>query len=235
MKILLVEDDPDLAATMQRLLDRQNYVVDHAGSLQVAKAAVLDNEYAIVLLDRRLPDGDGTELIRYARSKELNTRFLILSALGEIEQRVEGLDLGADDYMVKPFEPDELLARMRAAARRPLPESEKILELGNLRLNCATRNFRISGETVVLPRREMVILECLMSGAGRVVTRDVLESAMYGYDEEVQSNTLESHVSRLRKNLASKEAGVAIHTVRGVGYLLRANDSRVNGSADASR
>ena len=221
MKLLLVEDDPDLATTMRRLLERQNHVVDHADSLRLAKAAVVENEYSIVLLDRRLPDGEGTDLIEYARGKGLPLRFQILSALGDLDQRVEGLDLGADDYMVKPFEPDELLARLRAAERRPLPASARILELGNLRLNCATRNFRVSGETVVLPRREMMILESLLQAAGRVVTRDRLESAAYGYDEEVQSNTLESHISRLRKNLTGRKAGVAIRTIRGVGYMLK--------------
>ena len=221
MKLLLVEDDPDLATTMRRLLERQNHVVDHADSLRLAKAAVVENEYSIVLLDRRLPDGEGTDLIEYARGKGLPLRFLILSALGDLDQRVEGLDLGADDYMVKPFEPDELLARLRAAERRPLPASARILELGNLQLNCATRNFRVSGETVVLPRREMMILESLLQAAGRVVTRDRLESAAYGYEEEVQSNTLESHISRLRKNLTGRKAGVAIRTIRGVGYMLK--------------
>ena len=221
MKLLLVEDDPDLATTMRRLLERQNHVVDHADSLRLAKVAIVENEYSIVLLDRRLPDGEGTDLIEYARGKGLPLRFLILSALGDLDQRVEGLDLGADDYMVKPFEPDELLARLRAAERRPLPASARILELGNLRLNCETRNFRVSGETVVLPRREMMILESLLQAAGRVVTRDRLESAAYGYDEEVQSNTLESHISRLRKNLTGRKAGVAIRTIRGVGYMLK--------------
>ena len=221
MKLLLVEDDPDLATTMRRLLERQNHVVDHADSLRLAKVAIVENEYSIVLLDRRLPDGEGTDLIEYARGKGLSLRFLILSALGDLDQRVEGLDLGADDYMVKPFEPDELLARLRAAERRPLPASARILELGNLRLNCETRNFRVSGETVVLPRREMMILESLLQAAGRVVTRDRLESAAYGYDEEVQSNTLESHISRLRKNLTGRKAGVAIRTIRGVGYMLK--------------
>lgn len=220
MKILLVEDDPDLATTTQRLLCRQNYVVDMAETLQIAKAAVLDNKYSVILLDRRLPDGEGTDLIRYVRNKGIETRFLVLSAMGDLDSRVEGLDLGADDYMVKPFEPDELLARIRAAERRPLPETCRVVELGNLRLNCDTRNFRIAGETIVLPRREMIILERLMTGAGRVITRETLESDMYGYNDEVQSNTLESHISRLRKNLATYEAGVSIHTVRGVGYML---------------
>ncbi len=221
MKLLLVEDDVRLATVVQRLLTGQNYVVDHADCLRMAREAILGNEYAIVLLDRRLPDGEGTDLIRFARRKRVSTRFLILSALGDLERRVEGLDLGADDYLVKPFEPEELLARIRAAARRPLPLPAQRIDLGDLQLDCSTENFRIRGETVVFPRREMVVLSTLMRAAGDVVTREKLESEMYGFDQQIQSNTLESHISRLRKNLGQRGAGVSIHTVRGVGYMLR--------------
>lgn len=221
MRILLVEDEYELARVTKKLLERQKYVVDVADSLAIAKAAILDNDYDIVLLDRRLPDGEGTELIHYANSRHRDNRFLILSALGDLDDRVEGLDLGADDYMVKPFEPEELFARIRAGLRRPLPDAAKVIELGNLRLNCKSRNFRVKGDTVVLPRREMIILETLLTGAGRVITRETLENAMYGYDDEIASNTLESHISRLRKNLVGLDAGVVIHTIRGVGYMLK--------------
>lgn len=221
MRILLVEDEYELAQVTRKLLEKQKYVVDVADSLTIAKAAILDNDYDMVLLDRRLPDGEGTELIKYAREKHRDTRFLILSALGDLDERIEGLDLGADDYMVKPFEPEELYARIRAGFRRPLPESVKVQELGNLRLNCVSRNFRVKNETIVLPRREMIILETLLNGMRRVVTRDTLENAMYGYDDEIASNTLESHISRLRKNLGNLDAGVVIHTIRGVGYMLK--------------
>lgn len=221
MKILLVEDDPDLSSVTQRLLRRHNYIVDVAEDLGVAQSALLSSRYEIVLLDRRLPDGDGVDLIHFAQDNNLSCKFLVLSALGELQERVEGLDLGADDYMVKPYEPEELLARIRAAERRPLPEVGRMLQLGALRLDCDTRNFFVNGDAFILPRREMVILEQLMQGANRVVGRDVLEQAMYGYDEQFESNTLESHMSRLRKAIASRACGVRIHTVRGVGYMLR--------------
>lgn len=221
MKILLVEDDPDLSSVTQRLLRRHNYIVDVAEDLGVAQSALLSSRYEIVLLDRRLPDGDGVDLIHFAQDNSLSCKFLVLSALGELQERVEGLDLGADDYMVKPYEPEELLARIRAAERRPVPEVGRVLELGALRLDCETRNFFVNGDAFILPRREMVILEQLMQGANRVVGRDALEQAMYGYDEQFESNTLESHMSRLRKAIASRECGVRIHTVRGVGYMLR--------------
>jgi len=221
MRILYVEDELELAEITRRLLERHKHVVDIADTLAISRVMLLDNDYELVLLDRRLPDGDGIELIRYALRKKIETRFLILSALGDLYERVEGLDIGADDYIVKPFEPEELLARIRAASRRPLPETGKYLELGNLRFNCGTRNFRVDGETQTLPRRELVVLETLLSRAGRVVSRESLESAMYGYDDEVQSNTIESHVSRLRKHLTKLGSGVSIHTIRGVGYMLQ--------------
>lgn len=221
MKILLVEDDPELSLVTQRLLRRHNYIVDSADNLAIARSALLGSEYEVVLLDRRLPDGDGIELIRFAQKHGYSCKFLVLSALGELQERVEGLDLGADDYMVKPFEPEELLARIRAAERRPAPEVGRVLEIGSLRLDCDTRNFYVDEEAMILPRREMVILEELMHGANRVVGREALENSMYGYDEQYESNTLEAHMSRLRKTLAARACGVRIHTVRGVGYMLR--------------
>ena len=227
MRILLVEDDPNLGDAVSSLLRNEGHVVDLAESLWMAKAAVTDFAYDVVLLDRMLPDGEGTELISHAREAAVQTRFLVLSALGEIEERVRGLDLGADDYMVKPFEPDELCARIRALVRRPVHGEPRVVEFGNLRLDCATRDVVVraadGGEEIpiMFPRREMTLLQTLLERGGRVATREFLESAMYGFDDLFQSNTLESHVSRLRRHLADAAAGVTIHTVRGVGYMLR--------------
>ena len=221
MKILLVEDDHDLAVATRRMLQRHNYIVDVAGSLGIARAALQSSQYEVVLLDRRLPDGDGVELMHFAQEEGLSCKFLVLSALGELQERVEGLDLGADDYIVKPFEPEELLARIRAAERRPAPEVGRTIRVGRLNLECDTRNFDLHGEPFILPRREMVVLEQLMHNANRVVSRQALEMAMYGYDDQFESNTLESHMSRLRKTLAANACGVKIYTVRGTGYMLR--------------
>ena len=225
MRILLVEDDPNLSEAVRRLLRKEGYVVDVADSLRMAKAAITDHPYEVVLLDRMLPDGEGTALIFHARDAGVRTRFLILSALGDIHQRVEGLDLGADDYLVKPFEPEELCARIRAVGRRPAAEGPSMVEFGKLRLDRTSRDVATVGNgenrPLVFPRRELTLLQTLMERAGRVVTRDTLESAMYGYDDLFQSNTLESHVSRLRKHLAAENTGVGIHTVRGVGYMLK--------------
>jgi DNA-binding response OmpR family regulator len=221
MKILLVEDEAKLAEAIRKLLEREKYVVDVAESLAIARVSMLDGVYDLVLLDRMLPDGDGVSLIKHANKERQNTHFLILSALGDVDHRVEGLDLGADDYVTKPFEPEELLARIRACLRRPLPDTSEFIELANLRFERLTRNVSVSGVTTLLPRRELIILETLLQRAGQVVSRQVLESAMYGYDDEVQPNTLDSHVSRLRKNLSGLHANLVIHTIRGVGYMLR--------------
>lgn len=221
MKVLLVEDDPQLAENVRRLLRRQKHVVDVAGTLSMAKAALAGDAYEVVLLDRLLPDGDGTELMDFARRECLSTRFIVVSALDDIGQRVEGLDHGADDYITKPFEPAELNARIRAAARRPVPDSGRELALGNLRFNMRTKTFMVDARVVVLPRRTLALMEKLLERSGRVVTRDALEAAIYGYNDYVQSNALESHVSRLRKHLVQAGANVRVITIRGVGYMLR--------------
>lgn len=227
MRILLVEDDVNLAEVIRRLLRKEGHVVDVADSLRMAKAAITEHPYEVVLLDRMLPDGEGTALIFHAREAGVRTRFLILSALADTHQRVEGLDLGADDYIVKPFEPDELCARIRAVGRRPTGEGTRTVECGYLRLDLDSRDIEAAAngasecKPMILPRRERSLLDTLLERAGRVVTRESLESAMYGYDDPFQSNTLESHVSRLRKRLAEAKTGVEIHTIRGVGYMLK--------------
>ena len=221
MRFLLVEDEPEIAELVARLLRREGYVVDIAPSLAFGKEAVLGTEYPLVILDRRLPDGDGTELVRFARNRALTTRFLILSALGDVGDLVEGLDIGADDYVVKPFEPEELLARIRAALRRPMPEVSKTWRCGRLAFDQHSRNVTIGDDDVAFSNRELSILETLIQSAGRVVTRDSILTTVYGYDDDIQSNTLESHLSRLRKQLASHEAGVTIHAIRGVGYMMK--------------
>lgn len=223
VKVLLVEDDPQLAENVQRLLCRAKHRVDVVGTLSLAKAVLAGNCYEVVLLDRLLPDGDGTELIDFARRRCLSTRFIIVSALGDTGQRVEGLDHGADDYITKPFEPAELNARIRAATRRPIPDGGQVLAFGNLRFNVCNKTFTVDGKAVALSRRTLALMEKLIERSGQVVTRDTLEMAVYGYDDFVQSNALEAHVSRLRKDLVEAGANVQVITIRGVGYMLREN------------
>ena len=222
MRFLLVEDEPEIAETMQKILHREKYVVDHAADLAQGREAMRSFDYPLVILDRRLPDGDGVSLLGFAERHAKSARFLVVSALGDVEDLVTGLDKGADDYIVKPFEPAELLARIRALMRRPTADTSTELSCGAIRFDPQTRAVTINGNTVVFARRELSVLEVLLQLAGRVATREMIEEAVYGYDDDIQSNTLESHISRVRKSLQQEEAGVTIHTVRGVGYMLQA-------------
>lgn len=221
MKILLVEDNGKLAELLQRLLVKAGYIVDLAINIALGKQALLTNNYDVVILDRMLPDGDGLDLIRFDSQVYRKNRFLVLSALHEIGEKVAGLNLGADDYIAKPFEPDELLARIRVALRHPLTAIKNEIHCGNLTFDCDSRSFYYHGKPLVLPRRELAVLESLIKRSERVALREAIESEMYGYDEEIISNTLESHISKLRKNLKEKQISVSICTIRGVGYMLK--------------
>jgi DNA-binding response OmpR family regulator len=221
MRLLLVEDDEDLATALEKILVNNDYVVDRADSLKLATVALRDNEYDVIVLDRMLPDGDGLELIAYSKKKGLPNRFIVLSALNDLGRKIEGLDLGADDYIAKPFEPAELLVRLRVALRHPVAKHDESIACGLLTYHCGSRDFDVQGEPLMLPRRELVLLEKLIKRFNRVVSREALEDAMYGFDDEILSNSLESHISKLRKNLAKYDTGVMIHTVRGIGYIMK--------------
>ncbi len=224
MRLLLVEDELELGKVVRDLLVDHGFTVDIAPELSWAKEAIQQADYDLVVLDRRLPDGDGIDLVEHAKQATVETRFLFLTALGNLEDKVDCLDVGGDDYMVKPFEPDELLARIRALLRRPLSRTSDCWVCGRVELDVKTRTVLVDGKSLVLSRRELSVLECLIRRAGYVVTREHIEEAVYGYDDEIASNTLESHVSRLRKLLAQYEAGVAIRAIRGVGYVMRESD-----------
>jgi DNA-binding response OmpR family regulator len=223
LRILLVEDEPELGATLALRLKADGFVVDLAASLGEAIESVLGAEYRLVLLDRRLPDGDGLALLPVLRTRPLPPPTIVLTALDDVPDRVAGLDAGAEDYLIKPFAYDELLARVRVLLRRasagsPAPS----VIVGRLEYDLATREARVEGLPMSLPRRELAILDALARRAGRVVMREHLESQVYGYDDEISSNALEAHISRLRKRLAEAGARVVLHGVRGIGYMLRA-------------
>ena len=221
-RILLVEDDPALAREIVRGLAREAWTVDQAGSLADAFEAVLQGAYRAVLLDRRLPDGDGLSLVAAVKSRPDAPPIIFLTARDEVADRIEGLDAGADDYLVKPFAMGELLARLRVACRRPSAGAETPkIEVGRLAFDPASRAAEVGGVPLCLPRRELALLELLARRAGRVVQRDYLDSEIYGFDAEVSPNALETQVSRLRRRLADAQAGADIRTVRGVGYLLQ--------------
>ena len=221
-RILLVEDDPALAQEILKGLTREAWAVDHVESLAVAFEAVMQGPYRAVLLDRRLPDGDGLSLVAVVRSRPDPPPIIFLTARDEVADRIEGLDAGADDYLVKPFAIGELLARLRVACRRPSAGAETPkIEVGRLVFDPATRAAEVGGHPLCLPRRELALLELLARRAGRVVQRGYLDSEIYGFDADVSPNALETQVSRLRRRLLDAHAGADIRTVRGVGYLLQ--------------
>ncbi len=220
MRILLVEDEIDMATALTAALSRHDVVVDHARTLEIAEEACRSGVHDAVLLDRKLPDGDGLSLIPFLRRERAGLPIIVLSALGSPEHRVAGLDNGADDYLAKPFSTDELLARLRAVMRRPAQIGQNTVNVGHLRFNLTERQAEVEGEPLDLPRRELLALEILVRRAGRTVSRTALEEAVYGYDDEIASNSLDAHISRLRRKLSG--SGVEIHAIRGLGYLLRA-------------
>ena len=218
MRILLVEDEPEMSRLVARNVRGAGFMVDRVGSIAEAEAALSLGRHALVLLDRRLPDGDGLALLRSVRTTRPGTPVIVLTALDEVRDKVFGLDAGADDYLAKPFDGAELLARVRAALRRRGGEPPPVMRCGDLRFDPATREIAVAGRNLVLGRRELALLEALIRRAGRVVQRVTLLEEVYGFEDEIQSNALDAHVSRLRSRLAP--ARVAIHPVRGVGYML---------------
>lgn len=221
MRILLVEDELEMADTLRMVLEREGYVVDHVASLadlyEAARLATSD----VVLLDRTLPDGDGISAITELRRFNPGVPVIVLTARDRIDDRVVGLDTGADDYLTKPFAKEELLARIRAVRRRPAALPSQQVQLGGLIYDMENDEALVGGVRLDLPRRELRVLATLMRRRGRTVLRGALEEAVYSFDDEIQSNSLDSHVSRLRGRLAAAKAEVEIHAIRGVGYLLR--------------
>lgn len=222
MRILLVEDEIEFATTLRGALEREQFVVDHVERLDMAREAVLSFSYDLVLLDRTLPDGDGLSLIADLRIDHPGLPIIVLSARGDVHDRVAGLDQGADDYLIKPFALDEMFARIRAVRRRPTELGTEENRVGALVFDMTNEAATVAGIQLVLPRREVRVLAALVKRRARTVLRESLEQAVYGFDDEVQSDTLDSHISRLRRKLTEAGAGVEIHAIRGVGYLLRA-------------
>jgi two-component system OmpR family response regulator len=223
LKVLLVEDDPDLGPPLAARLGRDGFIVDHVVTLGDAREAVRGARYRAVLLDRRLPDGDGLELLAFLRIHPPAPAVLLVTALDDVPERVAGLEAGADDYLIKPFAYEELRARLLTQLRRtPADGPLRPVEIGRLRYELSSREVWVGDQPLPVPRRELALLDALIRRAGRVVSREHLEAALYGYDDEVQPNALEAQVSRLRRRLLDADAGVEIHVARGIGYVLRA-------------
>jgi DNA-binding response OmpR family regulator len=220
MRLLLVEDNKRLAETTKEGLEKESFTVDWFDTVGESEAAIETVSYDAIVLDLGLPDGDGMDILKQLRSRKSSTPVLILTARDGVEDRVKGLDAGADDYLLKPFAMAELIARIRALLRRPGGALGLTLTAGNVSFDTAAREVRIGENVITISRREMGVLEQLMRRYGRVVPKDVLEDKLYGFGEEVTSNSVEVHISRLRKRLTKADANISVHTLRGVGYLL---------------
>lgn len=221
MRLLLIEDEPQMVEALKAAFARHDILVDAVSTIVDAEFVSADAVYDAALLDRQLPDGDGLRFVAALRKRGNTLPVIVLTAMGQIPDRVAGLDLGADDYMCKPFDFDELLARLRAVLRRPEAFASPVITIGRLSFDPALREVRVNGRPIGLARRELLVLEGLIRRAGRMVPRSILMETIFGLDDEIQSNALDSHISRLRRRLAEADAGVAINVVRGVGYLLR--------------
>mgnify|MGYP000604420539 CR=1 FL=1 len=216
MRILLVEDDAALRDGLQQALIDQGFAVNAVGNGQQALVAIRANDCDAVILDLGLPDIDGLSVLKQLRQKQQRMPVLILTARDGIEDRIKGLDLGADDYLVKPFAAAELFARLRVIERRLGTASSHLIRCGEVELDTTAMQLQSNGQSVSLSRREYVLLKELMESAGRVKTREQLEASLYSWGEEVASNALEVHISNLRKKLPDD----FIRTVRGVGYSI---------------
>jgi len=216
MRILLVEDDPMLGDALRRSLKQEGITTDWVRDSEEAELALSTGEYSLLLLDLGLPGKGGLDFLAELRGKANPIPVIILTARDAVSDRIRGLDTGADDYLVKPFDPDELAARIRALQRREMGRIAPLIEYGLLVLNPATREFLCKGERVNLSAREYVIMAALMERPGALLSRASLEEKLYGWGEEVESNAVEVHIHNMRKKIGAEH----IRTVRGVGYML---------------
>jgi DNA-binding response OmpR family regulator len=222
MRLLVVEDNPKLSALLVDLLNDQSYAVDAAATVEDARAALDVASYDLIILDLGLPDGDGGTVLRQLRRHGRGVPVLVATARTEVVQRVKTLDEGADDYLVKPYSLQELLARVRALLRRPAEALNPVVTAGNVALDTARFAVSIEATLVEMPRRELAVLDILMRNQGRLVSRGALEDAVYSFDAEVTPNAIEAAISRLRKRLECNGATVAVTAMRGLGYILAA-------------
>ena len=220
MRLLLIEDNERLSKAVAQHLKSAGFTVDRVGLVVEASAALATTRYDAVVLDLGLPDGNGMQVLQTTRRSGGGTPILILTARDSIEDRIKGLNSGADDYVLKPFAMGELVARLKALLRRPGAALGSSLEAGNVSLDTVNRAVEVAGQPLLLGRRELALLELLLRRAGRVVAKDAIESGLYGFNDPASANSVETQMSRLRKKLDCAGAAIVIHTVRGVGYLL---------------
>ncbi len=216
MRVLLVEDDKIIGDGVAASLDLEGFAVDWVEDVESSESALEANNYEMVILDIGLPDGSGLDVLKKIRSSRNNVPVLILTAYDDVSYKVKGLDSGADDYLIKPFKLDELKARLRALKRRSNGIAENILKVGDITLNTATRKVTRNGNVVNLGPKEYAILSILMEKKGKIVSKTQLENSLYGWGNEVESNTVEVHVHGIRKKLGRS----LIQTIKFVGYRI---------------
>lgn len=216
MRLLLVEDDPMIGASVQRGLKQEGHSVDWVRDGAAAELALIDTVYELVLLDLGLPRKSGLDLLAGMRRKGMTVPVLVITARDSVADRVKGLDAGADDYLVKPFDLDELSARVRALMRRQGGRATPVIEAGPLALDPASHTVTLDGAPVALSRREFSLLHALMKQPGVPLSRAQIEESLYGWDEEIESNAVEVYIHSLRRKLGAER----IRNVRGVGYMV---------------
>ena len=223
MRALLVEDDQLLGDGLRTGLSQKGYTVDWLQDGQEAEHALLNEPFDIVVLDLALPRRSGMDIIKSMRGKGVNTPILVLTAKTDVEQRVSALDSGADDYLAKPFDLNELAARLRSLIRRTSGRAEPIISYGVLSLDPSSHMVYRKGKQINVSPKEFALLHKLLENSGRVLSRDQLAQTLYGWDNEIDSNAVEVHIHNLRKKLGIK----IIRTIRGVGYMIDRNSKPI--------
>jgi DNA-binding response OmpR family regulator len=225
LRLLLVEDESEMAKLVASLIAEAGYGIDHVRSIADAIEAVRLILYDLVLLDLRLPDGDGMTMLPALRDMRPGIRVIMLTARDKVDDMVSGLEAGADDYLTKPFRGPELIARVRACLRRPGGRCQPPAVIGALTFDLQTREVLIGGRPIVFHPRELALLEALARRMNRVVPRGALFQDIFGFGDTVHDNALDALVSRVRRRLTDLGSGVTIHPVRGIGYVLTEADS----------
>lgn len=223
MRVLIVEDEHKIARALKKALEQETYAVDVAFDGDEGYAMATTEPYDIAIIDRMLPGSyDGIGIVKAMRDAKVHTPVLFLSALGSVTERTAGLDAGADDYLVKPFALEELLARVRALLRRPTEQQSAVLESGDLTLDTITYNVERAGKNIQLTSKEFALLEYMLRNPGRPLSKDVIISHVWDYDADILPNTVEVYIKYLRNKIDLPFKKPLIHTVRGFGYKLEA-------------
>ncbi len=224
MRILIVEDEPKVASFIRRALEEESYAVDVCTDGRQGRDLACEVNYDLIILDLMLPNLPGLEVLKGIRAEKVKTPILILTARSEVDQRVKGLDAGADDYLTKPFAIEELLARARALLRRASGETSGILQIDDLTLNPITHEVTRGGQRIELTSKEYALLEYMMRNSGRVLTRPMISEHVWDLDFDTFTNVIDVYISYLRNKIDKGRERNLIHTVRGSGYTLKASD-----------